>query len=184
VSRASIWLERVAIALASLALSLGLIALLSGFFAGRDRAQLGAVAAPPGEAFRDLGDGHLKAGAQRPVYDSSPPTSGAHYAVPVLRDQSRLSDDQLLEALARGDVVVLYPGSHPPPGLEALARSLAPPFSPALSDAGQAVILAPLPGGTGLTALAWAHLLRAPTARDPALRQFLAYWLGRGAAGP
>jgi hypothetical protein len=181
VSRAATWLERVAIALASVALSLGLIAALSGFFAGRDQAKLGAVAGPPGEAFRDLGDGHLTPGAPRPAYDSSPPTSGAHYPVPVMRDRTTPSEDQLLEALARGDVVVLYAGSRPPPELEALARSLAPPFSPALAAAGQAVILAPLPGSAGLTALAWAHLLRAPNSRDPALRQFIGYWLGRGA---
>ncbi|HLJ04165.1 MAG TPA: DUF3105 domain-containing protein [Solirubrobacteraceae bacterium] len=180
-SRAATWLERVAIALASVALSLGLIAALSGFFAGRDQANLGAVAGPPGQAFRDQGDARLTPGAPRPAYDSSPPTSGAHFPVPVLRDESRLSDDQLLEALARGDVVVLYPGPRAPPELEALARSLAAPFSPALAAAGQAVILAPFPGSTELTALAWAHLLRATSAGDPALRQFVEYWLGRGA---
>jgi hypothetical protein len=65
--------------------------------------------------------------------------------------------------------------------LTTLARSLADPFSPALARSGQAVILTPRPGVTGLIALAWAHMLRAGSVRDPALRQFIAYWLGRGA---
>ena len=185
-SRAARWIERLAIALASLALSLGLIAVLSGFFAGRDQAGLGGPGppspmSPPGQAFRDLGDAHLLPGAPRPAYDSDPPTSGPHRPVPVLHDQTRLTDDQVLEALARGDVVVLYPSRRPPPGLTALADSLAAPFSPGLARAGRAVILATRPGTSGLIALAWAHMLRAGAAQDPALRQFIAYWLGRGA---
>jgi hypothetical protein len=32
-------------------------------------------------------------------------------------------------------------------------------------------------------ALAWAHLLRVSSPSDPALGQFVSYWLGRGAPG-
>ena len=43
-------LERVAIVVASLALSFGLIALLSGFFAGRDQAGVAITQTGPGSA--------------------------------------------------------------------------------------------------------------------------------------
>jgi hypothetical protein len=45
------------------------------------------------------------------------------------------------------------------------------------------VILAPRPGTAGITALAWAHRLQVASASDPALSQFVGYWLGRGAPG-
>jgi hypothetical protein len=175
--------ERVAIVLASLALSIGLIAVLSGFFAGRDQAGVSGVLGAPGEAFRDLGHAHLTAGERRPVYDSNPPTSGAHFPVPVTRAEARLNDDQLLQALEVGDVVIVYGGRTPPPGLRALVLALAPPFTPALADAGQAVILARRPGTIGLVGLAWAHLLSVRSASDPALGGFVQFWLGRGARG-
>lgn len=174
-------LERLAIVLASVGLAAGLIALLSGFFAGRDQAGITGVASVPGQAFRDLGHALLKPGQPRPAYDSSPPTSGAHLPEPVLHDESRLSDDQLLQALELGDVVITYGARSPAPGLTAFARSVAPPFSPALAAAGQALILAQEPGQAGLTGLAWAHLLRATGPTDPRLREFAQYWLGRGA---
>jgi hypothetical protein len=34
-----------------------------------------------------------------------------------------------------------------------------------------------------VVALAWAHLLRVRDASDPALREFVGFWLGRGAPG-
>ncbi len=60
---------------------------------------------------------------------------------------------------------------------------MAPPFTPALAATGDAVILAPRPGTAGVVALAWAHLLRVQQPSDPALRQFIGFWLGRGAPG-
>jgi hypothetical protein len=77
----------------------------------------------------------------------------------------------------------MYGTSKPPPGLAALARSQAGPFSPALAAAGQAVLLARRPGTTGLTALAWTHMVRVRSAGDPALRAFIEDRLGRGAPG-
>ena len=168
---------------ASLALAFGLIALLSGFFAGRDQAGVSAVDSGPGRALPDLGHAHLKPGAPRPRYDSDPPTSGAHVPVPVRHDQRKLSTDQLLQALEEGNVVVMYGGGTPRPGLRALALSLAPPFRPALAAAGQAVILARRPGTRGLLGLAWAHAITVPGPRDPRLRAFIQFWLGRGAPG-
>ncbi len=181
-SPAAIWLERLAILVASLALSVGLIALLSGYFAGHDSAGVAGTVVAPGQAFADLGAGRLGPGRPAPAYNSDPPTSGPHHDAAVTRDQARLSDDQLLTALQAGDVVIAYPPPHPPSGLTALAARLASPFSPALASAGQAVILTPRPGTNGLVALAWAHLLRTNSAADPGLAQFVTFWLGRGAA--
>jgi hypothetical protein len=96
-------------------------------------------------------------------------------------DNQQLSDNQLLEALELGDVVVFYGTRAPPAGLGKLASSLAAPFTPALAAAGQAVVTARRPGTTGLIALAWAHMLRVARPSDPLLGTFIDYWLGRGA---
>jgi Protein of unknown function (DUF3105) len=174
-------LERVAVVLASLALSIGLIVVLSGYFAGRDQAGVSGATNGPGRAFPDLGDGHLKPGQPRPAYNSDPPTSGAHFPEPVLTDGAELNDDQLLQALSLGDVVVMYGGPNPPPGLEALVRKLAGAFTPALAAAGQAVILARWRGTVGVIGLAWTRMVRVGAADDPLLAQFAQVWLGRGA---
>jgi hypothetical protein len=176
-------LERVAIVVASLLLSLGLIAVLSGFFAGRDQAGVSGNPGVPGQAFRDLGHEHLRPGQPRLQYNSNPPTSGPHVPERVLHDQAPLNDDQLLQALQLGDVVIVYGGPAPPPGLVSAARALAPPFTPALAAAGQAVIISPRGGTARMKALAWAHMLRVGSAGDPRLRRFVLFWLGRGAPG-
>lgn len=173
-------LERLTIVLVSICLSVGLIALLTGFFTSHDQGSLSS-AAVAGHRFRDLGDRPLKNGQGRPRYNSDPPTSGAHRAEPVTRDEANLNDDQLLSALAAGNVVIFYGGAQPPPGLTTLAQALAPPFSPALARAGQAVILGHRPGAVGLIGVAWAHMIRTSSVLDPRLREFAAYWLGRGA---
>jgi hypothetical protein len=174
-------LERVAIGVASLALSFGLIALLSGFFAGRDQAGISGNGAPVGQAFRDQGHAHLAPGELHPGYDSDPPTSGAHVPQTVFRDESELTDDQLLESLEVGDVVIVYGGPHPPPGLAALSQKLGGAFKPSLAAAGDVVILARRPGTAGLIGLAWAHMVRVASPSDPMLSAFVDYWLGRGA---
>jgi hypothetical protein len=174
--------EWAAIAVASLAVAFGAIAVLSGFFAGRDQAGVSGAGTIPGIAFADLGHAHLSPGQPHPRYDSNPPTSGAHVPVPVDADGQQLSNDQLLEALELGDVVVMYGTRSPPPGLVPLVSAIAAPFRPALAAAGQAVILARRPGTDGLIGLAWAHMLRVATPGDPLLRSFIDYWLGRGAS--
>lgn len=180
--RLSVALERLAIAVASLALSIGLIALLSGYFAGKDQAGVTGTATPVGQPFRDLGHAALKPGQPRPAYDSQPPTSGAHFPEPVHKNESRLNNDQLLQALQEGNVVIMYGGRTPPQGLKSLAETVAAaPFTPALAAAGQAVILAQRTGTTGLIGLAWAHLVRVSTPSDSLLEAFAEYWLGRGA---
>lgn len=182
-SRLARWLERLVILIASLALSVGLIVLLSGFFAGRDQAGVSGAAIGPGQAFADLGHAALRPGQPRPAYDSNPPTSGAHVAQAIPRPGAPLNVDELLSALQVGDVVILYGGSHPPAGLVQFARTVAPPFTSELAATGDAVILARRSGTQGVLALAWAHMLRVPRVSDPALRDFVGFWLGRGAPG-
>jgi hypothetical protein len=174
-------LERVAIVLASLALSFGLIALLSGFFDSRDSGALAGATSGPGQHFRDLGDALLAPGELRPAYNSSPPTSGPHVLAAVTQDRVRLDDDQLLSALALGDVVITYSTPKPPNALIAIAQSVAGGFKPSLAATGQAVILSPAPGTQGFVGLAWTHILRVTRPGDPRLSQFASYWLGRGA---
>ncbi len=177
------WLERGAIVLASLAVSVGVIALLSGGLAGgRDNPGIsvngGSV---PGKAYPDQGDRRLAAGDPRPSYNSDPPTSGAHVPLPVTRNGAEISDDQLLQALSLGDIVFLYSSSAPPGGLQAIADQVAPRFTPALAADGQTVILARRANLSTITAVAWAHMLRSNSAGD--LRTFATHWLGRGATG-
>lgn len=177
--------ERLVIVLLALAVAVGIIALLSGgLLAGRDNPGITGQAGPLGVRFRDLGHTHLAPGAAHPAYDSLPPTSGAHVPLALTRDESQVNDDQLLEALQLGDVVALYGGDRPPARLNALATSIAAPFTPALAAAGQAVILARRPGTRGILGVAWTRLIRVRSAANPALRNFLLFTLGRGAPEP
>jgi hypothetical protein len=176
-------LERAAIVTCGLLVAVGAIIALSGFFAGQDQAGISGAPVGPGQAFRDLGDRHLAPGAPHPAYNSTPPTSGPHLRAPVTRDAAPLSDDQLLTALAAGDVVLAYATRTPPAGLAQLARAVASPFTAALAASGQAVVLGRRSDVSGVVALAWAHLLRAAGPQDPRLLRFAQVWLGRGAPG-
>ena len=105
---------------AALVIAIGVIALLSGgLLAGNDTPGVSDSGGPLGVAYRDLGHAHLAQGTLRPVYDSDPPTSGPHVPLAVTRDESELNDDQLLQALEVGDVVIMYGATVPPPGLHA-----------------------------------------------------------------
>ncbi|MGO9754607.1 MAG: DUF3105 domain-containing protein [Solirubrobacteraceae bacterium] len=172
-----VWLERLAIAVAALALAVALVALMSGYFAGHDTAAVSGTGAV-GLRYADQGDGQLVPGYRAAPYDSNPPTSGPHARVPVLANGQRLSDDQILTALASGDVVIVYGSASRPAGLQALAG----PFTRALAAAGDAVILAPRPGTNGLIALSWTRMLRVSDVHDPLLAEFIQERLGRGAA--
>jgi hypothetical protein len=182
-------LRRLGTGLLTVAIALGGVILLLLFFEGRDTSQIDRgtdTAAGPGQVFPDQGAAHLRPG-QKPAkpYASDPPTSGPHVQVAIRTDVpgTRIVDDQLLSALELGDVVLLYGAATPPPALVALQRKVAGRFDPTLAAAGQAIVLARRPGTNGVVAVAWRHLLRTPSAQDPALTQFATYWLGRGPAG-
>ena len=175
-------LERLAIGVASLVLSVGLIALLSGFFAARDAAGVGGGSVVGGVQYPDQGHAHLAAGELRPEYNSEPPTSGAHIplAGAARRDRAEQRSaargaraggcrDRLWRPPARPRRSSRWPGRWPGP------------FSPRLAAAGQAVILDARAGTAGLIALAWTRMLNVPSAADPRLRAFAGQWLGRGA---
>jgi hypothetical protein len=175
------WLERLGIVVVSLAIAVGVIALLSGGLAGgRDDPGLsGPAGAGPGTAYRDQGDALLAPGQPRPAYDSDPPSSGPHRPRAISADNEVIDDDQLLQALALGNVVFLYSTPQSPRGLRAIADDVSPPFTPALARSGQAVILARRPGLSRITAVAWTRVLRSDDGNR--LRAFASRWLGKGA---
>lgn len=176
-------IERLLIVAAALALSIGVIALLSGgLLAGRDSPGVAGGDSGPGVHYRDQGHAVLRPSDPKPSYNSDPPTSGPHVPQGIARNGARLTNDQLLQALQVGDVVLMYGTRKPPSGLAALAHSVAPPFTPALAASGGSVILAYRPGTEGVVGLAWTHMLRAGSAADPALLNFAQFWLGRGAS--
>ncbi len=176
-------LEGVAIAIAALAVAFVAIALLSGFFTSQDQPGFTGADTGPGIAFRDLGHAHLQPGQPHPLYNSRPPTSGAHVPDIPTANGAQLTNDQLLEVLELGDIVIMYGSPTPPPGLQTLARQVAPPFNPALVATGEQLIFAYRPGTNGLIGLAWAHMIRTTSPTDPMLKVFAQYWLGRGAPG-
>ncbi len=175
-----VWLERIAIALCSVALASFLIALVSGYFSGRDIAPVAGDTAV-GYRFPDQGDRLLAPGVLRPPYDSEPPTSGPHVAIAVRHDEAELSDNQILEALSAGDVLFLYGSRRPPAGLETLATRLAGRFTRSLAASGLAVVLVRRPGTHGVLALAWTRMLPLPRVNATLLTAFTQSWLGRGA---
>jgi Protein of unknown function (DUF3105) len=158
-------LRRIGLALLTLVVALGGFVLILLFFEGRDNSQVPDSASgrqAPGQVVTD----------QRHAQTPAPIRSD--------RDGTRLSQDQLLHALELGDVVLLYGTKAPAPALRALQQQVSGPFDPVLAANGAAVILGYRPGTSGVTALAWRRVLRAPSASDPALQQFADYWLGRG----
>ncbi len=180
-------LERLLIVVVSLAISIGVIAVLSGgLLAGRDNPGISGTTDGPGVAFADQGDARLRPGELQPVYDSDPPTSGAYVPTPITRDGAVVSDYQLLTVLAAGDVVFVYGTRTPPAGLRAVARSVTAAFTPKLAAGGGAVILARyarrIPAGD-VVALAWTRMLRTSAGDVAGLRAFAQAYLGRGAPG-
>jgi hypothetical protein len=177
--RALRWL---AIVLASAALAVGGILLLLAFFGSRDRSNVVLPGSLPGLLMPDRGDRLLPPGTLQRTRRGTPPTSGPHAVAPVAGDGVELTDDQLLTALALGNVVVLYPRDPLPPALRRLQLTVAGGrTSEPLVASGQAVVLARRSGVTGIYALAWRRLLHVRGADDARLAAFAGYWLGRGA---
>lgn len=162
-------MRRTGVALLTVAVALGGVVLLLLFFQGRDRSQVGGAG--------NGGAGVVASGPGRPRSDAELAAAlrGAAGAEPT--------GAELLDALERGNVVLVYGTARPPAALRALAERVAGPSDPALEASGQAVLLARRPGTDGVVALAWRRMLRAPGADDPQLEPFASYWLGRGADG-
>jgi len=173
--------RRVAGALAAVVVAAAGVVALLAFFSGRDRAPVASTPVGPGQVFPDQGTARLAPGQPpRQPYNSNPPTSGPHAPAPVTRDGAALTNDQLLTALAAGNVVLFYGTARPPAALRTLANDEAGPFDPPLAATGQAVILARRTGTAGVVAAAWRRLLRTASPTDPALRRFVDVWLGIG----
>ena len=82
------------------------------------------------------------------------------------------------DELKRGNVVLHFDNAADAPALRRLARE----FGPAsLAGEGQAVLVRRTPGTPGVAAEAYKRRLEAPRPDDPDLREFIDYWLGRGA---
>jgi hypothetical protein len=167
----------VAVVLIAAAAFVGLISV----FASRDSSQVGEPTGP-GELEPDRGAQRL--GADAPATPASPPadppTSGPHRPEPVTRDGDELSDDQLLEALQLGNVVIAYDAADPPPALVQLQQDTAGPFDAELAAAGQAVILTRRPGVPGVIALAWRRKFESDAPSDPKLHEFVEAYLAQG----
>lgn len=163
-------------------LSVGVLAGVLFLATDRDSPELGSADRGPGTLYPDQGKDHLALGEEPKIkFDSDPPTSGPHIPDPVLRDGVRLSRDQVLQALERGNVVVFFDAAREGRALRRLQRRLTGPFEPAVAGAGQALILARRPGTKGVVAAAWRHLLGVRSPADPRLVAFAQYWIGRGA---
>jgi hypothetical protein len=103
---------------------------------------------------------------------ATPPAAAPGMAVPAQAGQDA-------DVLRAGNVI-LVAGQGQVAGARALAEELTGPPSQALQDAGQAVLVQEGPGRGGIVAVAWERQLRAEEPDDPALREFVEYWLGRG----
>ena len=176
-------LERVAIVIVALAIAIGVIALLSGgLLAGRDEPGVSRVSAGRASSSAISATRPAPRELRGPSMTPSPDQRAASFRRPIVRDGAELSDDQLLQALAVGDVVLMYgtPSSRRAVWRRWPSRSAAP-FTPALAASGQAVILARRPGTSGVLALAWTRIVHVRTANDPQLRSFALFWLRPGA---
>jgi Protein of unknown function (DUF3105) len=164
-------------ALAIAGLAAGACLVLIVILANRDSSQVQGTTGP-GTLEPDRGAQRVTDAPATPASPvDEPPTSGPHRAEPVRADRNELSDDQILEALALGNVVIAYDGDPP----AAVQEEVSGPFDPELAAAGQAVILAKRPGLEGVQALAWRRRLIANGPEDPKLQEFAEAWLGQGA---
>jgi len=166
-------------AMAIAGLAAGACLLLITLLASRDSSQVDDGGNGPGVLEDDRGARRVTDGPPTPVSEPSrPPTSGPHRAEPVERDRTELSDDQILEALQLGNIVIAYEGKAP----DGIAEKLGAPFEPELAAAGQSVILAARPGIGEPQALAWRHRLALESWEDPQLQAFVDAFLGQGPA--
>lgn len=163
-----------ALAIAGLAATACFI--LIAVLASRDSSQVQGTTGP-GTPEPDRGAKVVTTAPDTPASPADePPTSGPHRSEPVNADRTELSDDQILTALAEGNVVIAYEGEAP----SAVQEAVSGPYDRELAAAGQAVILAKRPGVGAIQALAWRRRLVVSGPDDPKLREFAEAWLGQG----
>jgi hypothetical protein len=158
-------LRRALLVVAAVVLAIAGIAVVALVVSSRDDSQVSGAVQGPGDVQPEGAD---------------PPAGGSHADALVTRDRAEITDDQLVQAVELGNVVILYDGARPAPALVKLQRDVAGPFDAELAAAGQAVILARRAGAGPATALAYKRILRADDPADPALQDFAEFWLGRG----
>jgi hypothetical protein len=107
----------------------------------------------------------------------APTTSGPGSGGPGTTDPTASSAQ-----LRAGNVLLQYTNPSDAAPLRTIARTEAGTDrpDPALVAAGQAVILAHVTGGSGVTARAYHRTLHAPSGRDPAVEDFVSAYLGQG----
>jgi hypothetical protein len=159
-------LRRLGGGLLTLLVALGGVVLLLLFFQSRDDSQLDRPASPESPA--TAGPGERFTGSGLPPVVPSAPAGG-------------LSDAEVLDLTARGNVVLLHGAATAAGPLQALARRVAGPSDPALEEVGQGIVLDRRPALDGVVALAWKRVLRTGDARDPRIEDFASHWLGQGA---
>jgi hypothetical protein len=172
--------KQAVIALAISGVAIAACAVLITILANRDSSGVGGSSGP-GTLEPDRGSAHVTTPYTPASPPDNPPSSGNHMPEDVVHDATALSDDELLQALELGNVVLTYASARPPAALRSLQKAVAGAFDPELAAAGQAVILDHRPGSRGVIALAWRRRLRASDPADPQLRAFAEAWLGQGA---
>lgn len=129
----------------------------------------------PGKAIPIMASPHLSVAALRHVhYNSVPPTSGPHFAIPPAPGiyDSPLPPSEFVHAEEHGHIVIVYPPHAAAAEVDALkAVAKADP---------QDVVLTPYPRiHRGIALAAWGRLERLPDVERPAITRFIAVFAGR-----
>lgn len=129
------------------------------------------------ETFADAGSEHVADGTVVESYNSDPPTSGPHYALPSDPGffDSPLPREQLVHNLEHGQIVIYYSSTAPPDliaSLQELVQS-------------EAVALVVVPNEAAsesneIVLTAWTHLQRCSGFSGTDIEEFRAAWQGRG----
>lgn len=134
-----------------------------------------SAAEKPGEEIPVLGQGHVAPGEAHEEYNSNPPTSGSHYAVPAdwgIYDQE-LPDEQLIHNLEHGGIWLSYKDPADTEIVSALKELVA--------DYPTKVILTPRPRNDALiAAAAWGRLLKLESVDEKLIKQFIKAFINKG----
>jgi hypothetical protein len=129
----------------------------------------------PGEAVPVMASPHLSVAALKKVrYNSNPPTSGPHFALPPAPGvyDSPLPASEFVHAEEHGHIVIVYPPHTPAADVTALKK-----IAKAHPDE---VVLTPYSGiGHGIALAAWGRLERLDDVDRPAITRFITALAGR-----